>query len=121
MPAIQAFTFSHLSRDPESDAQVYDDYQQMLADELNRLNGVGADGLPLNEDETVNPSSEEGVVAQAGAQADGGKAGGDSERGKWAICPVCGKRFQKKESTQIYDSKSCANKARSDNGIRYGK
>ena len=32
MPAIQAFTFSHLSRDPESDAIVYDEYQQKLAD-----------------------------------------------------------------------------------------
>ena len=45
MPAIQAFTFSHLSRDPESDAIVYDEYQQKLADELDRLNGV-SDGWP---------------------------------------------------------------------------
>ena len=34
---IQAFKFSHLSRDPESDAIIYDDYQEMLADELDRI------------------------------------------------------------------------------------
>ena len=39
--------------------------------------------------------------------------------GDVAICPVCGKRFIKHEDKQIYDSKSCANKARRDNGIGY--
>ena len=117
MPAIQAFTFSHLSRDPESDAIVYDEYQAKLAAELDRLNGVG-EGLPLDEDDTVNPTSEEGVEAQAGAE-DAGKSSGESREGKWAICPVCGKRFQKKENNQVYDSISCANKARRDNGIGF--
>ena len=119
MPAIQAFTFSHLSRDPESDAMVYDEYQQKLADELDRLNGV-TDGLPLNENDTVDPSSQEGVVAQAEAEEDGsGDSSSGSERGKWAICPVCGKRFIKKEDKQIYDSIACVNKARRDNGIGF--
>lgn len=120
MPAIQAFTFSHLSRDPESDAIVYDEYQQKLADELDRLNGV-SEGLPLNEDDTVNPASPGGVAAQAEAETTGSGAGGGSGRneGKWAICPVCGKRFMKHEDKQIYDSKSCANKARRDNGIGF--
>ena len=119
MPAIQAFTFSHLSRDPESDAIVYDEYQQKLADELDRLNGV-TDGLPLDEDETVNPTSPGGVAAQAGSDENAGvqKSGGGSQ-GQWAICPVCGKRFQKHEDKQVYDSRSCANKARRDNGIGF--
>ena len=116
MPAIQAFTFSHLSRDPESDAIVYDKYQQKLADELDRLNGV-TDGIPLNEDDTVNPTSPGGVEAQAEASASSG--GGEKSEGKWAICPVCGKRFMKHEDKQIYDSKACANKARRDNGIGF--
>lgn len=115
MPAIQAFTFSHLSRDPESDAIVYDEYQQKLADELDRLNGV-TDGLPLNENDTVNPTSPDGVEAQA--ESDAGSNAGE-KGGKWAICPVCGKRFQKHEDSQVYDSKACANKARRNNGIGY--
>jgi len=122
MPAIQAFTFSHLSRDPESDAIVYDEYQQKLADELDRLNGV-AEGLPLDENDTVNPESPEAVKAAGGIEEEtassGGGGGSGNTKGKWAICPVCGKRFQKHEDKQIYDSLSCANKARRDNGIGF--
>jgi len=108
MPAIQAFKFSHLSRDPESDAIVYDDYQKMLADELDRLNGLSED-IPLKENDTTDPTSSEGIQAQA--EAEGGKKQ-KRQSGEWALCPVCGKRFQKKESNQIYDSIACANKAR---------
>ena len=113
MPAIQAFKFSHLSRDPESDAIVYDDYQQMLADELDRLNGVGEgeEDIPLKEDDTTDPTSREGIQAQAeGAGTSNGSSSGSV--GEWAICPVCGKRFQKKEPDQKYSSIACANKAR---------
>ena len=118
MPAIQAFKFSHLSRDPESDAIVYDDYQQMLADELDRMNGVSED-IPLNEDDTTNPTSPEGIQAQAEAEEESGKKKSGDGGGQWAICPVCGKRFRKKESNQIYDSIACANKARRDNGVGF--
>lgn len=120
MPAIQAFTFSHLSRDPESDAMVYDEYQQKLADELDRLNGV-TEGIPLDENDTVNPTNPDGIKAQAeGEETSGGGGGsGGREQGKWAICPVCGKRFQKRDDKQIYDSLSCSNKARRDNGVGF--
>ena len=107
MPAIQAFKFSHLSRDPESDAIVYDDYQKMLADELDRLNGVG-DDIPLREDDTVDPT-EPNAIEAAAEDAGNAEAG---KKGDWAICPVCGKRFQKKEPGQKYSSIACANKAR---------
>ena len=112
MPAIQAFKFSHLSRDPESDAIVYDDYQQMLADELDRMNGVGTEEVPLKEDDTTNPNTPEGIQAQAEAEEDGGNKKSSSQKGQWAICPVCGKRFIKKEANQVYDSLSCANRGR---------
>lgn len=111
MPAIQAFKFSHLSRDPESDAIVYDDYQQMLADELDRLNGV-TDGVPLKEDDTTDPTTQDGIKAQAEGEGGSGDAGGGEKKGEWAICPVCGKRFQKKDPNQKYSSIACANKAR---------
>ena len=35
-----------------------------------------------------------------------------AKKGDWAICPVCGKKFIKKESNQVYDSLSCANRGR---------
>jgi len=112
MPSVQAFKFSHLSRDPESDAIMYDDYQQMLADELDRLNGVGEEGeIPLKEDDTTDPTSVEGIQAQAEADEQSQQKQG-SKKGNWAICPVCGKKFIKKESNQVYDSLSCANRGR---------
>ena len=121
MPAIQAFTFSHLSRDPESDAIVYDEYQQMLADELDKLNGV-AEEVPLNEDDTVNPNSVDAIQAQSNGEA-GQSSGGSSgsREGEWAICPVCGKRFQKKSPDQKYSSIACANKARRNSGVTFGR
>ena len=111
MPAIQAFTFSHLSRDPESDALTYDSYQEALAEELDRLNGVSEE-MPLKEDPTVNPTSNDGIAATAEVEESGSKPSGDGGKGSWAICPVCGKRFQKKEANQVYSSIACANKAR---------
>ena len=111
MPAIQAFKFSHLSRDPESDAIVYDDYQKMLADELDRLNGVTED-VPLKEDDTTDPTSKDGIQAQAEGTGGSGDPGSGEKKGEWAICPVCGKRFQKKDPNQKYSSIACANKAR---------
>ena len=121
MPAIQAFTFSHLSRDPESDAIVYDEYQEKLAEELDRLNGItgedtNADGVPLNEDSTENPTTPDGIQASAGASE---KEKSSGSTGQWAICPVCGKRFIKKEPNQIYNSIACANRARR-SAPRYG-
>ena len=111
MPAVQAFKFSHLSKDPESDAIMYDDYQEMLAQELDRLNGVESeDGIPLKEDDTTDPTTPDGIKAQAEGDAAPAKSG--SQKGQWAQCPVCGKKFIKKEANQVYDSLSCANRKR---------
>ena len=107
MPAIQAFKFSHLSRDPESDAIVYDEYQEMLAEELDQMNGV-TDDIPLREDDTVDPTEPNAIEAAAEA----GQTQGEGKVGDWAICPVCGKRFRKKEPNQKYSSIACANRAR---------
>ena len=114
MPAIQAFTFSHLSRDPESDALVYDAYQERLAEELDELNGAKEE-IPLKVDDTTDPTSAEGIQAQAQAQVQGAAQHEKTDRsrdGSWAICPVCGRRFIKKEAGQKYDTIACANRAR---------
>ena len=118
MPAIQAFTFSHLSRDPESDAIEYDKYQQKLADELDKMNGV-TDDVPLKENDTTDPTSVSGIQAQAGAEDNSG--GGSEKKGQWAICPVCGRKFQKNSPEQIYDTRSCANRGRRSGGVTFGR
>lgn len=116
MPAVQAFKFSHLSRDPESDAIAYDDYQEMLAEELDRLNGVGgeSDEIPFKENDTTDPTSADGIRAQAeGTEKENeDNSSANSSKGSWAICPVCGRKFVKKEPGQVYDSLSCANRGR---------
>ena len=113
MPAVQAFKFSHLSRDPESDAMAYDDYQNMLAEELDRLNGVGeGEDIPLNENDTTDPTTPDGIKAQAEGGEGGAKPAREAKKGEWAVCPVCGKKFIKKEANQVYDSLSCANRGR---------
>jgi len=113
MPAVQAFKFSHLSRDPESDAMAYDDYQNMLAKELDRLNGVGeGEDVPLNENDTTDPTTPDGIKAQAEGGEGDAKPAREAKKGEWAVCPVCGKKFIKKEANQVYDSLSCANRGR---------
>lgn len=112
MPAVQAFKFSHLSKDPESDAIMYDEYQEMLAKELDRMNGVSEDGIPLKEDDTTDPTSPEGIQAQAEGDEGAGGSSRESRKGQWAQCPVCGRKFIKKEANQVYDSLSCANRGR---------
>lgn len=120
MPAIQAFTFSHLSRDPESDAIVYDEYQEKLAEELDKLNAVTGETpeeVPLKENDTVDPNEPKSIQAQGQAEEEPQK----KKAGEWAICPVCGKRFIKKEPDQKYNSIACANRARRGNGITFGR
>ena len=92
---------------------MYDDYQEMLAEELDKLNNVGeGDEIPLKEDDTTDPTSAEGIKAQAEGEEGAAKPAEKSKKGDWAICPVCGKKFIKKESNQVYDSLSCANRGR---------
>ena len=105
MPAIQAFTFSHLSKDPESDALIYDAYQEELALRLDAENGVLTE-----EDEEENSESE--YVASTDSS-------GQEEDGDTGVCPVCGRRFKKTYPGQQYDSIACANKARKTT-TRYG-
>ena len=104
MPSIQAFTYSHLSRDPESDAIIYDAYQEELAQRLDENNGI------LTE-ETLRDDEIDTREDLADEFESSGGDGGSSE-GTYGVCPVCGKRFKKSYPGQQYNSISCANKAR---------
>ena len=104
MPAIQAFKFSHLSKDPESDAQIYDAYQEELARKLDMEAGVEA--VDVLDEETAS------VVESGNASASGTGHPKDST----GICPVCGRTFRKKTNNQIYDRPQCRQKAKNRKG-----
>lgn len=111
MPAIQAFTFSHLSKDPESDAIIYDAYQEELAQRLDENNGILTEES-LRDDEI--DARDEMTDAAASEESSGTDE-------MYGICPICGKRFKKSYPGQQYNSIACANRARrSRSGIQRG-
>ena len=103
MPAIQAFTFSHLSKDPESDAQIYDDYQEELARKLDLQAG-------LVEALGSGGSAQTGALEGSGGGASGSTGAPDKE--KVGVCPICGRSFEKHTNNQVYDRAECRNKAK---------
>lgn len=106
MPSIQAFTYSHLSRDPESDAIIYDAYQEELAQRLDEQDGVlTEEELRTEERETRDDLAEDAEIEPAA------ESSGENDA-QYGICPVCGKRFKKSYSGQVYNSIACANKGR---------
>lgn len=111
MPAIQAFTYSHLSKDPESDAIIYDAYQEELAQRLDENNGI------LTE-ESLRDSEIDARDEMTDTAASEEDSGTDEMYG---IRPICGKRFKKSYPGQQYNSIACANRARrSRSGIPRG-
>ena len=108
MPAIQAFTFSHLSRDPESDALVYDAYQEEQAKLLDEQAGIEADG-------DISDAVDD--LAAAGSASESGTGHPKDSTG---ICPVCGRTFRKRTNNQIYDRPECRRKGKSRTGQNTG-
>ena len=96
-PSIQAFKFSHLSQDPESDAMDFDAYQEERQASLNEMTTIHSD----SEDASVDGSDPDGEESAVGTDASGSEA----------VCPVCGKHFRKKTGNQVYDSADCRRRA----------
>lgn len=103
MPAIQAFTFSKLSKDPESDSITFDAYQEEREETLNAFVGASTK-----------------TVTTSGDSKDEGESEEDSESasGNIGVCPVCGRQFKKRNGNQTYDSEECRKIARSQRGGR---
>lgn len=114
MPASQAFAFSHLSKDPESDAMIFDAYQEEQAAALDALSGVGSGASGGSEtefsaDEEGSSGKEESFNASRAHT--GGATGSGHPRNRTATCPVCHRTFQKKTNNQVYDRPECRAKA----------
>lgn len=112
MPAIQAFTYSNLSKDPESDALIYDAYQEELAMRLDENNGIMTEENLRDEEIAAREEQADAAAAQQE----------ESESDEmYGICPICGKKFRKSYPGQQYNSIACANRARrSRSGIARG-
>jgi hypothetical protein len=95
-PAVQAFSFSHLSRDPESDAMLFDAYQEECAAQKAEVSATAA--KPEVSD-TPSTRQEDPVPDDPPTFLTG-------------TCPVCGLTFQKRTGSQVYDRKECRQKAR---------
>lgn len=98
-PPIQAFAYSKLSKDPESDSMAFEKFQEekeaALNDSLNAMTSTTDYG---------------GAEEPAETEDDGG--GDEPDTGSYGVCPVCGKQFKKKNGNQIYDSDRCRRLAR---------
>ena len=104
-PSIQAFTYSKLSKDPESDAIVFDEYQEEQAAKLDEVANVPSGGSSGSTAEYGDPPV---------AKLQGRGHPNDST----GVCPVCGTTFKKRSNNQLYDKAECREQAR---GMRSGK
>lgn len=99
-PAIQAFTFSKLSKDPESDAITFDAYQAEREEALNASMGVSSG----SSGSTTSYGDDE--------SSGGGEDGGSDSGGNYGVCPICGRKFRKQNGNQTYDREECRQIAR---------
>jgi SPP1 family phage portal protein len=106
-PPIQAFKFSKLSRDPESDAQEYEEYQERQIAEAAAQAGIEDDSL-LGVGIAGGGS---GVVGGGGASTEADDIPEDDDANpankKYGVCPICGTRFEKHSNVQKYDKAKC--------------
>ena len=115
-PAIQAFKFSKLSKDPESDALTFDQYQEEKAAELDAMAGVGSgsDGAD-DTDGTASAGSSSVTLNGGDSLRRGNLTGSGHPQASTGVCPVCKRSFQKRTNNQIYDRPECREKARHGN------
>ena len=101
MPSIQAFKYSHLGQDPESDALLYDEYQKEREEALNAMTTIGGGG---------NTAAGNNVTSYGEDDEDDDEDGNESnasDSGSFGVCPVCGQRFKKRNGNQVYDREEC--------------
>ena len=99
VPPIQAYKYSHLGEDPESDALEYENYQEQQAKALDAVSGISGS--------SVTAYGDDGGAEESAASA----SGTGLQNGEMGVCPVCGRSFRKRSSNQIYDSEDCRRRA----------
>ena len=92
---LQAFKYSHLGQDPESDAMAYEAYQVEREEALNDISTIGGGNSSSVTSYDSDDSSEED-------DSESSSSGSES----YAVCPVCKRRFKRK-GNQVYDRDEC--------------
>lgn len=100
--SLQAFKYSHLSQDPESDSMEFDEYQKQRAEELDSYGGIGGGGNVTNYSEGTEGDGAENPEEE---ESEGGEQDGND--GNYGVCPVCKRRFKKRNNRQVYDKDEC--------------
>lgn len=101
---LQAFKYSHLGQDPESDAMAFEAYQEEKAEALDFMGGVGGGGMTsyIGDEEDEDSDTESDTEST----------------GTMATCPICGRQFKKKNGNQKYDRDECRRIAQKRRGFR---
>ena len=112
-PSIQAFKFSKLSKDPESDAKQFDDYQEEQAAKLDALAGVGAGDA--GDDGSSGGGGSESLASASSSSTSATVEGSGHPKNSIGICPICHRSFKKTANNQKYDRAECREKAKNAN------
>ena len=112
-PSIQAFKFSKLSKDPESDAKQFDDYQEEQAAKLDALAGVGAGDA--GDDGSGGGGGSESLASASSSSTSATVEGSGHPKNSIGICPICHRSFKKTANNQKYDRAECREKAKNAN------
>lgn len=113
---LQSFKYSHLSQDPESDAIEFEEYQAEREESLNMESGLAASGSGASAGITEYPDGGESEEPDPSEDDESGESSGT-----WATCPVCKRRFKKRNGRQVYDRAECrriAQRSKRVGGIR---
>ena len=109
-PSIQAFKFSKLSKDPESDAKQFDAYQEEQAAKLDSLAGVGGGDSGNGDGGSASIAS-----ASSSGSTSATVSGSGHPTNSVGVCPICHRSFKKTANNQKYDRAECREKAKNAN------
>ena len=112
-PSIQAFKFSKLSKDPESDAKQFDEYQEEQAAKLDALGGVG--GGVADDDGDEGGGSASLISSSSSDRTSATVTGSGHPTNSVGVCPICHRSFKKTANNQKYDRAECREKAKNAN------
>ncbi len=104
-PPIQAFKYSKLSQDPETDAAVFEAYQEEKAEKLDAETGVDTPDVNLSDEE--EDDNTDTITGESGKLH-----GKGHPEAAYGVCPVCGRQFKKRVNNQRYDRDVCRRKAK---------
>ena len=109
---LQAFKYSHISQDPESDAIEFEAYQEAQAEKLDNATGVGTGAGAGANTGSVSVAFDSGDETDTSRSQDLDNAGTGHPKGSYAVCPICGRQFRKRVNNQMYDRDVCRRAAK---------